>query len=79
MFTRVKVPVFVDGCFWHACNEHRTVPSANEAWWAAKLAKNVEREVDRRFPPAGWLVVTVREHEDSAAASSRVADAVRGR
>ena len=81
VFTRAKVAVFVDGCFWHSCPEHGTAPSANEAWWAAKLTKNVERDADtdRRLATAGWSVVRVWEHEDAAAASSRVADAVRNR
>lgn len=35
-FTRAKVAVFVDGCFWHGCEQHRTVPTANGAWWAEK-------------------------------------------
>lgn len=81
VFTRAKVAVFVDGCFWHACPEHGTAPSANRTWWAAKLARNAARDVDtdRRLVAAGWLVVRVWEHEDPVAAGSRVADAVRGR
>ncbi len=81
VFTRAKVAVFVDGCFWHSCPEHRTAPSANETWWAAKLARNVERDLDtdQRLIAAGWLVVRVWEHEDPAQAGARVAEAVRGR
>ena len=36
-FTRSKVAVFVDGCFWHRCPEHGSVPRANRVWWLAKL------------------------------------------
>lgn len=81
VFTRAKVAVFVDGCFWHSCPEHGTTPAANGAWWTAKLRKNVERDADtdRRLAAAGWLVVRVWEHEDPVAASSRVADLVQGR
>lgn len=43
LFTKVKVAVFVDGCFWHACPQHATTPRNNMAWWEAKLAGNVER------------------------------------
>lgn len=28
-FTRAKVAVFVDGCFWHGCPIHGTWPKAN--------------------------------------------------
>ncbi len=81
VFAGAKVAVFVDGCFWHSCPQHGTAPSANEAWWAEKLAKNVKRDADTdgRLAAAGWLVVRVWEHEDPAAAGSRVADAVRSR
>lgn len=81
VFAGAKVAVFVDGCFWHACPQHGTAPSSNEAWWAEKLAKNVKRDADTdsRLAAAGWLVVRVWEHEDPAAAGARVAEAVRSR
>lgn len=28
-FTRAKVAVFLDGCFWHGCPEHATQPKSN--------------------------------------------------
>ena len=75
VFAGARVAVFVDGCFWHCCPEHATSPKANGAWWAAKLARNVERDrdTDRRLAEAGWTVVRVWEHEDPAAAADRVA------
>jgi DNA mismatch endonuclease (patch repair protein) len=45
-FTRRRIAVFVDGCFWHACPQHATSPKANNSWWAAKLAGNVARDRD---------------------------------
>lgn len=79
VFPRAHVAVFVDGCFWHACPEHATSPKANGAWWAAKLARNVERDrdTDERLAAAGWQVVRVWEHEDAVAAAERVAAVVR--
>src|SRR4051794_30299819 len=38
VFTRVRLAVFVDGCFWHCCPEHGNAPRANTAYWAPKLA-----------------------------------------
>lgn len=35
---------FVDGCFWHGCPEHKTAPKTNAEWWAARLARNAERD-----------------------------------
>ncbi|WP_278256735.1 hypothetical protein [Nocardioides convexus] len=35
-FTRAKVAVFVDGCFWHACPVHGTQPRSNADYWTPK-------------------------------------------
>jgi len=80
-FTRAKVAVFVDGCFWHACPEHGTKPKANAWYWVPKLARNVLRDndTDRRLAEAGWAVVRVWEHEDPEEAAARVEAAVRER
>lgn len=74
VFTRAKVAVFVDGCFWHSCPEHATSPKANQEWWAAKLAGNVarDRDTDERLTLAGWRVVRLWEHEAAVAAADRV-------
>jgi DNA mismatch endonuclease, patch repair protein len=75
LFSRARVVVFVDGCFWHSCPKCRLVPKANAEWWAAKLARNVarDRDTDRRLKRAGWRVVRVREHESPSAGARRVA------
>jgi len=74
-----RVTVFVDGCFWHGCPEHKTAPKANADWWAAKLARNVERdrETDAHLAELGWHVVRIWEHEDPECAADRVEAAVR--
>lgn len=74
LFTRARVAVFIDGCFWHACPEHRTSPKANGSWWAAKLAKNVERDrdTDSRLQDLGWVVLRFWEHEDVVDAVDRL-------
>jgi DNA mismatch endonuclease (patch repair protein) len=73
VFTRARVVVFVDGCFWHRCPQHATSPRHNGAWWQAKLDANVARDraTDRRLVDAGWRVVRIWEHEapDAAVAS----------
>jgi DNA mismatch endonuclease (patch repair protein) len=65
VFSRAKLAVFVDGCFWHGCPEHGTQPSRNSAYWTAKLERNVERDHrhDALLDEAGWTVVRVWEHE----------------
>jgi DNA mismatch endonuclease, patch repair protein len=69
-FTARRVAVFVDGCFWHACPEHGSKPSANVWYWEPKLRRNVERDraADAALAAAGWNVVRVWEHESLEAA-----------
>jgi DNA mismatch endonuclease (patch repair protein) len=78
VFTRAKVAVFVDGCFWHRCPEHATMPKRNQAWWRAKLDANVARDraADRELLDAGWIVVRVWEHEEPEVAAACVEAAV---
>jgi DNA mismatch endonuclease, patch repair protein len=63
-FTRAKVAVFIDGCFWHGCPEHGTRPRSNSAWWAMKLNANQARDADTTtaLRNAGWQVVRLWEH-----------------
>ena len=81
LFTRSKVAVFVDGCYWHACPDHGTMPKANAMWWAEKLAANVsrDRDTDRRLAEVGWAVLRIWEHEDPESAAQRIATLVRSR
>lgn len=77
-FTRRKVAVFVDGCFWHACPEHGSKPKNNEWYWSPKLARNVERDraADDALAEAGWTVVRLWEHVPVAEAVAAVITAV---
>lgn len=80
VFTRARIVVFVDGCFWHGCPDHGTLPASNRDWWRAKLRRNVERdrETDQRLTAAGWVVLRFWEHEDVVGAADAVEAAVRG-
>lgn len=77
-FTRAKLAVFVDGCFWHGCPEHGGQPKRNTHYWGPKIARNVERdrEQDARLTAAGWTVIRIWEHEDLQAAVRRVEQAL---
>lgn len=81
VFTRVKVAVFLDGCFWHGCPEHHTKSKTNSKYWADKVAANRRRdaETDALLREAGWLVIRVWEHEDLGEAAARVENEVRSR
>ena len=79
VFTRQRIAVFVDGCFWHGCAAHQRVPKRNVDYWSAKLQSNRDRDrrVDAALSLAGWDVVRVWEHEELTAAASRIAEVVR--
>lgn len=74
-FTRARIAVFVDGCFWHRCPQHGVVPKSNRQWWSDKLQANVERDhrKDAELESLGWLPVHIWEHDDPASAASRIA------
>lgn len=64
-FTRAKVAVLVDGCFWHGCPEHATQPKANAEWWRKKLDRNMarDRETTEHLTAQGWTVLRFWEHQ----------------
>lgn len=78
VFTRARVAVFVDGCFWHSCPLHGTTPKANAQFWKNKLDANMQRDrdTDQRLVGAGWRVVRVWEHEHAEQAADRIATVV---
>ncbi|MBN8866049.1 MAG: very short patch repair endonuclease [Solirubrobacterales bacterium] len=78
VFTRQKVAVFIDGCFWHGCPEHGTTPKANSDYWKPKLERNKarDREVDLGLAAAGWTVIRVWEHDDASMVAATVRSAV---
>src|SRR4051794_35387784 len=45
-FTRARVAVFIDGCFWHGCARHRSIPTTNAEYWGAKIARNRQRDAE---------------------------------
>ncbi len=65
VFPRLRLAVFVDGCFWHGCPQHATKPRNNAAFWRRKFAANRERDrlVTRTLRKTGWRVLRIWEHE----------------
>ncbi len=60
-----KVAVFLDGCFWHMCPFHCTMPASNRDRWLKKFERNRERdaEVTQLLTSQGWRVIRVWEHD----------------
>lgn len=65
VFTKRKIAVFVDGCFWHGCPIHATMPKSNVGYWVPKLQRNTERdrETTLKLESLGWVVLRFWEHE----------------
>ncbi|HEV7676026.1 MAG TPA: very short patch repair endonuclease [Candidatus Angelobacter sp.] len=65
VFPKMKIAVFVDGCFWHRCphcyDSH--IPKQNRHYWVEKLASNKRRDNrnNRILRSLGWRVFRVRE------------------
>jgi DNA mismatch endonuclease (patch repair protein) len=81
VFTRARVAVFLDGCFWHGCPEHFQMPATNPDYWELKIAANAARdaETDRLLVAEGWTVLRFWEHTVAVEVATRIEDVVRDR
>ena len=79
VFTRRRIAVYIDGCFWHGCPLHGTSPKAHAEYWTPKLARNVERdgESTAALEQRGWLVLRFWSHEPVAEVVDKIAAHVR--
>jgi DNA mismatch endonuclease (patch repair protein) len=77
-FTRVRLAVQLDGCFWHGCPDHATRPITNETWWSTKLDANIarDRKTDELLSDAGWTVLRFWEHEPTAEVVAKVCEEI---
>lgn len=80
VFTRRRVAVFIDGCFWHSCPAHGREPMKNSEYWLPKLQRNRERdaETNTTLTAAGWTVLRYWEHESPAEVAAAISAVVRG-
>ncbi|MGG4488125.1 very short patch repair endonuclease [Metabacillus idriensis] len=62
---KYKVVIFIDSCFWHACEIHGNRPKTNQDFWDEKLARNKKRdlEVNQYYIDRNWNIKRVWEHE----------------
>ena len=84
IFTRKKVVVFVDGCFWHGCRRCHDFEADCDELWQDKIETNVKRDksVTSRLGRQGWAVIRVWEHDirtkdDLQDTAARVAEMIR--
>jgi DNA mismatch endonuclease Vsr len=54
VFTRVRLAVFLDGCFWHGCPEHYVQPKTNTGYWSEKIPETGNGTV---IATVSWLML----------------------
>lgn len=67
VFPKMRVVIFVHGCFWHrhpGCSKAST-PKSNTDFWSQKFKRNVERDAVNYalLEEAGWKVAVIWECE----------------
>lgn len=64
-YPKLRIAIFVDGCFWHGCRKHCRLPSSNQEYWIAKIERNKARDkaISKEVKMAGWEVIRIWEHE----------------
>ena len=79
VFPRVKIAVFIDGCFWHACPIHYVEPKVHIDYWRPKIDRNHTRDVETTClrEQAGWTVMRFWGHQLSEEVAGEIAAAVR--
>lgn len=63
---RKKLACFIDGDFWHGRDIDRIRKTqGNEGYWAKKIARNMERDMEQRntLTDNGWMVISVWESD----------------
>ncbi|MBI4448138.1 very short patch repair endonuclease [Candidatus Woesearchaeota archaeon] len=62
---KLKIAIFIDGCFWHSCPLHGHKPKSNKKYWAPKLEKTAERDKKNKaaLKSVGYKVVSFWEHD----------------
>jgi DNA mismatch endonuclease (patch repair protein) len=78
IFPKLKLAMFVDGCFWHGCPKHGTQPKGNAAFWRNKITRNRTRDrlVTRTLRQTGWRVLRIWEHELASKNESKLVERI---
>lgn len=63
VFPKLRIAVFVDGCFWHGHDCRNTKPKDHAEYWRVKIERNRNRDraVTERLTKLGYEVVRIWE------------------
>jgi DNA mismatch endonuclease (patch repair protein) len=78
VFPRIKLAVFIDGCFWHECAELFVLPKTNTDYWREKISGNSarDRQTNELLANEGWTVLRYWEHENPESVAEEIAERV---
>src|SRR3989338_2745460 len=64
-FSKYKLAIFIDGCFWHKCSSCFALPNSNKKFWKKKIDGNIIRDkrVNLALIQLGFTVLRFWEHE----------------
>lgn len=64
-FPKLRIAVFVDGCFWHGCPKCFVPPKSRQDYWEPKIQRNRARDksVAKELKKRGWKSLRIWEHE----------------
>lgn len=79
VFSRARIAVFVDGCYWHGCPEHYAPSKTNVGYWHSKIVANRARDAETTsmLEARGWVVLRFWSHEPSEEVSDKIVSTVR--
>lgn len=83
-FTRWKLAIFINGCFWHRCPKcNLDLPRTNTDYWKTKFNNNIERDERNinELESLGWTVITIWEceiKENLQICTKKIADTIMG-
>lgn len=65
VFTKKKIVIFIDGCFWHKCPVCFQEPETRKDFWMKKIQSNINRDkkVNEQLENDGWSIIRIWEHE----------------
>ena len=65
VFSRQRLAIFVDGCFWHGCSKCDKLAEVRSGFWIGKIEANRSRDqrVTTTLQEDGWVVLRIPEHD----------------
>jgi DNA mismatch endonuclease (patch repair protein) len=60
---KLRIAIFLDGCFWHRCPRCYRAPGSNQQYWETKIARNQARDkqVNLELRARGWQPLRIWE------------------